>query len=118
MDSIITQIRLHLDEMIPTGQKESDTRFTDATLQALFDANNSVYEAVSIGWTLKAGMLAREIGTIDEYSAGNERYRNINLTTAINAAHSMAKKYNEMYKQEQDQFYSGMVFKVARPEVM
>lgn len=117
-ENIIKKMRRYLDEVIPEGATEEDTRFSDKDLWELYEEYQNIYKAVSVGWTEKAGMIAREIGTIDEYSAGNERYKNVNLTTTINAALAMARQYDTLYKQEQEQGASGYMLKVTSPEVI
>lgn len=115
---VIKLMRQYLDEVIKEGATEKDTRFSNEELLELYDQHKNINKAVSVGWTIKAGMIARELGSIDEYSTGNERYKNINLTTAINAALAMSKQYEALYKQEQEQGLSGFILKVSSPEVI
>lgn len=93
------ELRELLDEVIPDGGKDTDTRFTDSQIDRLLERARNIYAAAAEGWTRKAAMLQRELGQFEEYSVGTENYKTINLTTAINAALSMAKKYQEMAQQ-------------------
>lgn len=111
-------LRGYLDENIPKGGSEKDTRFTDIELTRLINTHESLYSAASMGWTLKASMIGRELGTIDEYSVGNERYKMTNLTTALNAALSMARQYKQMAEDEMNKGVSGFILKVNTPDVM
>ncbi len=117
-EKIIKKMRRFLDEVIPEGGGESDTRFSDEDLWEIYEEYQNVYKSVSVGWTEKAGMIAAERGNYDEYHAGNERYKYVNLTTAINAALAMAKQYDALYKQEQEQNMSGLIMKFRAPDVI
>ena len=108
------ELRELLDEVIPEGGTESDTRFTDAQLDRILSKARNIYAAAAEGWTRKAAMLQRELGQIEQYSVGSENYKIVNLTTAINAALNMAKTYREMAA-------SGMgsvILKFKPPEVL
>jgi len=109
--AIIKKFRRHLNE-------PDDVRFTDEDLEELLMDYPTFNKAVSVGWTQKAGMIQRELGMIDEYSAGNERYRHTNLTTAINAALSMAKQYDLLDGQELSTDSSSLLLKFKSPDVI
>lgn len=117
-EKIIKKMRRHLDEVIPEGGEENDTRFSDEDLWELYNEHKNVYKAVSVGWTEKAGKISRELGNIDEYSAGNERYRVTNLTTALNAALSMARQYKQMAEEELNTGTSALILKFRTPDVI
>ena len=68
------KLRKLLDERIPEGGSDTDTRFSDADIdELLIDATN-IYEAAAAGWTIKAGMFQRELGEIESYAVGQELY--------------------------------------------
>ena len=95
-DELREQLRELMDEVIPDGGAASDTRFADDQLDRILIAARNLYAAAAEGWTRKAGMLSRELGNIDEYAVGQERYRTRSLQTAISGALAMAKQYSGM----------------------
>ena len=108
------ELRELLDEVVPEGGTESDTRFTDAQLDRLLGKSRNIYAAAAEGWTRKAAMLQRELGKIEQYGVGSENYKIVNLTTAINAALSMAKAYREMAGSSM----GSVILKFKPPEVL
>lgn len=99
-DELRQELRELLDEVIPTGGTEGDTRFTSTQIDRLLTRADNVYLAAAIGWRLKAGMLQRELGRIEESQAGDERQKRVNLTTALNYCTSMAGMYQGMGEKE------------------
>ena len=69
------QLRALLDERIPPGGSESDTRFADAELDEILTRSASLYEAAAEGWLRKAGRAFSERGGMEESRAGNEQTR-------------------------------------------
>lgn len=110
------ELRELLDEVIPEGGAESDTRFTDTQIDRLLSRANDIYAAAADGWTRKAAMLQRELGQVEEYAVGQERYKTVNLTTAINAALNMAKTYRDMAAAASS--VGSLVLKFQPPEVL
>lgn len=110
-EALLKKIRRHLDE-------PDDARFNDEELTELLEDYPTFNKAVSVGWTMKAGMIQRELGTIDEYSAGNERYRFTNLTTALNAALSMAKQYANLDSEDLNANSSSVLLSFSTPDVI
>lgn len=94
-DELRTELRELLDEEIPAGGSEADTRFTNAQIDRLLMQARNVYFAAAEGWTRKAGKLQRELGHLAETQTGDERAQRVNLTTAINYCLAMAKQYQE-----------------------
>lgn len=115
-DELRTELRELLDEEISLGSMDTDTRFTDDQIDAMLTAAHNVYAAAAAGWTRKAGKLQRELGQIEQSSVGQETYKTVNLSTAINYALTMAKTYREMAGPAQPQV--SLVLGVAKPEVM
>lgn len=92
-DDLRTELRELLDEVIPAGGTESDTRFTAIQVDKLLTAADNVYLAAAAGWLRKAGMVQRELGRLEETQAGDERQKRVNLTTALNYCLKMADSY-------------------------
>jgi len=90
------ELRELLDEVIPEGGMESDTRFTDAQLDKLLTKANNIYAAAAEGWTRKAAMLQRELGQVESYSIGQEQYDMRKLKDMLDYALKMAETYSRM----------------------
>ena len=110
------EFRELVDEMIPEGGAEKDTRLTNVQIDRLLLRADNIYGAVSEGWVMKAGMLSRELGQIDEYSVGQEKYRITNLQTAISGAMTMAKQYARMAQTASS--VGSVVLKIQPPAVL
>jgi hypothetical protein len=109
-----TKLRKLLDERIPDGGSEADTRFTDADIdELLIDATN-IYEAAAAGWTIKAGIFQRELGQIESYAVGQERYDMRKLQDMVNYALKMAETYSRMAVSRM----GSVILKFKPPEVL
>ena len=109
-----TKLRKLLDERIPEGGSDTDTRFLDADMDELLIEAANIYEAAAAGWTLKATMFQREAGQIQSYSVGQERYEMSNPKDLMEYALKMAETYSRMAA-------SGMgsvILKFKPPEVL
>ena len=107
------RLRRLLDEKIPSGGTEADTRFTDDELGELLKETGSLYKAASLGWTEKAGMYQREMGEIRETTAGQESYKLVDLKERQQYALRMAKEY-----WEREESTGSFVMTLASPEVL
>ncbi len=72
-ETLRTDLRELLDETIPTGGTESDTRFTTARIDALLTAADDLNEAAYNGWTLKAAKAMSERGGLESSASGTEK---------------------------------------------
>ena len=68
----LTELRELIDEVIPADGQDTDTRLTDAQLEAMLLSSAKIEEAASKGWTRKAGMAMGERGGLVEEKAGDE----------------------------------------------
>jgi len=105
-------LRRALDERIPEGGTESDTRFTDAELNELLDANPNKYLAAAEGWMLKAGFLQSERAGLEKYKAGDESYDYVRLKDAYEHAINMANYY------QRKGGLGSLLMTVKRPDVL
>ncbi len=110
-----TKLRKLLDERIPEDGSDVDTRFSDADDidELLIDATN-IYEAAATGWTIKAGMFQRELGQIESYTVGQERYDIRKLQDMVNYALKMAETYSRMAASR----IGSVILKFKPPEVL
>lgn len=108
------ELRELLDEVIPEGGSESDTRFTDAQLDRLLGKSRNIYAAAAEGWTRKAAMFQRELGQIKSYSVGQERYDMADLTSLLEYALKMAETYSRMAASHM----GSVILKFKPPEVL
>lgn len=108
------KLRKLLDERISEGGSDADTRFLDADIdELLIDATN-IYQAAAAGWTIKAGMLQRELGQIGSYAVGQERYDMRKLQDMVNYALKMAETYSRMAASSM----GSLILKFTPPEVL
>lgn len=112
---IITELRELLDEEIPAGGSEADTAFLDSRLITILDAAPNLHAAAAEGWRRKAAKIQKHIGSLSSYKTGDEQYEYVNLTTALNAAMSMVKMYDDMGNRP---LAGGYMLRVEPPEVL
>lgn len=74
-----TELRELIDEVIPEGGTEADTRFTDAQLDALIEKANTIEEAAAAAWERKGLRAMSERGGLEESQAGNERMKFVSI---------------------------------------
>jgi len=109
-----TKLRKLLDERIPENGSDADTRFSDTDLDELLVEATNIYEAAATGWTMKAAMFQRELGQIESYSVGQERYDMRKLQDMVNYALKMAETYSRMAASRM----SSVILKFKPPEVL
>lgn len=109
------ELRELLDDEIPSGGTEANTDFTDAQIDRLIESATNLHAAAAEGWRRKAGKIQKKIGLIASYQDGTERYDYVNLTTALNAAMSMVKMYDELAARP---FLGSYMLGVKPPEVL
>jgi len=109
-----TKLRRLLDERIPEGGSDSDTRYSDADIDELLSEAANIYEAAAAGWTLKATMFQREAGQIQSYSVGQERYEMSNPKDLMEYALKMAETYSRMAASSM----GSVILKFKPPEVL
>ena len=109
-----TKLRKLLDERIPEGGSDADTRFSDADIDELLSGAANIYEAADAGWTLKATMFQREAGQIQSYSVGQERYEMSNPKDLMEYALKMAETYSRMAASSM----GSVILKFKPPEVL
>lgn len=88
-----TELRELIDEVIPPGGTEADTRFTDAQIDALLVAATDINEAAANGWTRKAAKAMSERGGLQESQAGNERLKFVTLESYRDHCLQMAEMF-------------------------
>ncbi len=105
-------MRKLLDERIPEGGSDADTRFSDAELNELLDANPNEYLAAAEGWMLKAGFLQSERAGLEKCKAGDESYDYVRLKDAYEHAINMANYY------QRKGGLGSLLMTVKRPDVL
>ena len=73
------KLRRLIDEVVPPGGKDSDTRFTDAELDEVLASAQSIEEAAAECWELKAARAMSERGGLEESRAGDEQHKFVSL---------------------------------------
>lgn len=108
------KLRKLLNEQIPSGGTETDTRFLDTELDDLLLEAATVYGAAATGWTIKAGMFQSQI---ESYSVGQEKYDLTSVKDQYTQALAMADKYAALAKSK-DPSGSSIILKINPPEVL
>lgn len=108
------ELRELLDEVIPEGGTEGDTRFTDAQLDKLLSKSRNVYAAAAEGWTRKAAMFQRDLGQVQSYMVGQERYDLAKASELLEYALKMAETYSRMATSSM----GSVILKFKSPEVL
>ena len=68
------QLRELIDERIPPGGTDADTRFSDAELDRILQAASTLNQAAAEGWRRKAARALSERGGLVSAGAGDERF--------------------------------------------
>ncbi|WP_136604663.1 hypothetical protein [Paenibacillus dokdonensis] len=110
-----TRLRKLLNEVIPVGGTEASTNFLDGEIDLLLTEADSLYEAASVGWMEKAGLLQ---GDIESYSDGTEKYDLTSLKDRLNHALSMAQQYADKVTKDATKDVSGFMIRVCPPRVL
>jgi hypothetical protein len=106
-----TRLRKLLNEQIPAGGSDADTRFLDADLDTLLTEAVNIYGAAAAGWTMKAGMLQAQV---ESYSVGQEDYDLTSLKDQVDHALRMAEQYAKMASVG----FGSAILKLTPPEVL
>lgn len=104
-DGFRERLRRYIDE----GEA---TRFTDAELDDILRDSRTIYEAASMCWTIKAGMMQREMGDVERLTLGQETEQLVSLRDRVEYALTMADRYAAMTKR------GSVILKVTQPEVL
>lgn len=89
-----TKLRRLLDERIPAGGTDADTRFTDAEIDELLTEASSIEEAAAAGWRQKAAWAMSERGGLEKSRAGDESHEFVSLETYRKHCLEMASYYS------------------------
>lgn len=92
------QLRLLIDEVIPNGGSDTDTRFTDAELDSIIAEAVDIYAAASEAWFRKAARAMSERGGLEESTAGDERLKFVSLQEYEDHCLRMADMYGKRSK--------------------
>jgi hypothetical protein len=109
-----SKLRKLINEQIPSGGTETDSKFLDSDLDDLLTESTTIYAAAATGWTMKAGMFQSQI---ESYTVGQEKYDLTSVKDQYTQALAMAKQYTEM-AQAKNPTGSGVILKIKPPEVL
>lgn len=110
------RLRRLLDERIPPGGSDADTRIPDAELDEILAEAPNLYLAAAEGWRRKAAMVARELGPVASSRAGDAAVDMVKLTEAQQYCLRMAAEYERI---GQSQASTGSrVLAVEPPDVL
>ncbi|SFH21307.1 hypothetical protein SAMN05660649_04269 [Desulfotomaculum arcticum] len=110
------RLRKYLNEIIPAGGTETDTRFLESELDELLTEAENVYQAAGKGWIIKASLLQ---GDIESYSVGQEKYDLTSLKDQLAHAITMANQYTSLGTSATNgKVSSGVILKLTKPGVI
>jgi hypothetical protein len=92
-DELRTKLRRLIDEVIPVGGTDADTRFTNTEIDEILTEAADIFAAASEGWTRKAARAMSERGGLEESQAGDERHKFVGLEAYRDHCLAMAKMY-------------------------
>ena len=84
------ELRELIDEVIPAGGTEADTRFTDAQLDALIEKASVIEEAAAAAWERKGLRAMSERGGLQESQVGSERMKFVTIESYRDHCFAMA----------------------------
>lgn len=88
-----SKLRRLIDEKIPPGGTDADTRFVDADLDEFLIESTVIEEAAAKAWTEKAAQAMSLNSGLLETQAGDERVRFLNPETYRDHCLAMAEMY-------------------------
>jgi len=94
-DDLRLELRELLDEAVPSGGTDADTRFSNEQIDALLTNANDINEAAANGWTRKALRAMSERGGLQESQAGEEKHKFIDLEKYREHCLAMAKMFRD-----------------------
>lgn len=95
-EDLRTELRELLDEVIPEGGSDSNTRFSNTQIEALLTAASDINEAAANGWIKKAVRAMSERGGLQETQAGDEKHKFIDLEKYRDHCLAMAKMFKDL----------------------
>jgi len=111
-DAIVTLLRTMIDEVIPEGGTDKDTRFTNDFLTQVLTEASSLEEAAALLWEMKAARAFSERGGIEETKAGDESIKYVSLAEYRDHCERMADHYWKKAGK-----YGSKLFSIEPPEV-
>ena len=117
-EDLRTELRELCDEQIPEGGSAANTRFSVAQVDRFLTRAQNVYLAAAEAWMLKAAMMQRELGHLQETAAGDERTRRVDLQTALNYCLSMAEAMRRSGQAQDGASGGSRVFELEPPDVL
>lgn len=113
-DELREALRDAIDEVIPAGGSDADTRFTDAQIDALLTSAATLEGAASAGWTRKAMRAFSERGGVQESQVGSERFKFVSLADYRDHCLLMAKTWAAQVPGQG----SALLLGIAEPDVL
>lgn len=107
------RLRRLIDEVIPPGETEADTRFMDAELDEILNAAQCIEEAAAEAWERKAARAMSERGGLEESQAGDQRFRFVSLADYRAHCLAMAERFRSKVPKR-----GSRVFAFCPPDVL
>jgi hypothetical protein len=94
-DALRLELRRALDEVIPEGGTDADTRFSDEEIDELLRAFTSIAAAAAEGWARKALRAMSERGGLQKMQAGSERFEFVSIESYRDHCLLMAQTWSD-----------------------
>lgn len=92
-DALRDQLRNMLDERIPFGGTDADTRFSNGEIDELLAGFDDINAAAAEGWDRKAARAMSERGGLQETQVGSERLKFVSIESYRDHCRAMAEHY-------------------------
>lgn len=107
------RLRRLIDEVIPAGGTDADTRFTDAELDEILEEAQYLEEAAAECWERKAARAMSERGGLEESQSGDQRFKFVSLSDYRDHCMRMAELYRSKVPKR-----GSRVFAFCPPDVL
>ncbi|SFU40330.1 hypothetical protein [Alicyclobacillus macrosporangiidus] len=94
-DELRNKLRRMVDEVIPAGGSDTDTRFTDAEIDELLTDASTIEDAAAEGWFRKAARAMSERGGLESSQAGDEAHKFVSLEAYRDHCMAMYQAYKQ-----------------------
>jgi len=107
------KLRRLVDEVIPPGGTEADTRFTDAELDEILEAARYIEDAAAEAWERKAARAMRERDGLESVSAGDQSFKFVSIADYRDHCLAMAESFRKRSPRRRSR-----VFAICPPDVL
>lgn len=121
-EEIIVLLRTYIEEPIPEGGTESDTRFTDQEIWLVYQQSGKrIYRAASRLWRIKGTKWVAEMykdsGAVKSYKTGDEQYEHRSPKDLMDFINAMAEQYEVLDDEEGEKRNAARILTFEKPSI-